>query len=624
MNRNPLYKGWNNENDLGFDQTALSPSKIYDISAGIDLRDWAKKNVSKSIALLRQGIRGETFRDSSGCLRYARNWLPAPDDASTATKHAKYWTDFYSTGCFELPIRIPEEKVSVDESNSVRNPTGNNTIKLLADWEKLWQFLADDERDEISAHIPLLRTFIDFFLHEKTFTLLMSLAFYNLSITLYCNKQVNGGYQYVTMGVLSTWVSLILYGTMYRLYVGWDPVEKKHEPDVTNANVIETKNVYFEGNRRINWFSAFQAIFTATYIELSQILDVTKCIERGKCRKCQNRSRKTKKFEDKKTVKSFEALLNIGIKFLIHHCEVNPASINFDRVSYKMAILCTVTVVPFFCVLYFLSTVSIITSICQNQSSTDCYYLKVYAICTLCNLTLCLFEFIFYGSIIISLVGLSYGAEMAFLFSACWVKRFSSLRRVSLPDVEEKPLETKPTVATSEADLQEAVVDRNLTFIARQLGRDSSEHYLFMVEYMRQAGLVWSPVIIALYLYGTVLIVVVVIYLYSYSSFFTTADTANTISLLVVQIILYLVFPTWSLAHANSFLNPMIELFTNATPEDFETIGGRDKWLAFVAAVPAAWTLAGLWITWSRMFTLLSAFVTAAASFTLSYFLGGN
>ena len=38
--------------------------------------------------------------------------------------------------------------------------------------------------------------------------------------------------------------------------------------------------------------------------------------------------------------------------------------------------------------------------------------------------------------------------------------------------------------------------------------------------------------------------------------------------------------------------------------------GGRNKWLDFVNAVPAAWTLFGVWITWSKMFAVLSAFFT--------------
>lgn len=38
--------------------------------------------------------------------------------------------------------------------------------------------------------------------------------------------------------------------------------------------------------------------------------------------------------------------------------------------------------------------------------------------------------------------------------------------------------------------------------------------------------------------------------------------------------------------------------------------GGRNKWLEFVNAVPAAWTLFGVWITWSKMFAVLSAFFT--------------
>ena len=45
-------------------------------------------------------------------------------------------------------------------------------------------------------------------------------------------------------------------------------------------------------------------------------------------------------------------------------------------------------------------------------------------------------------------------------------------------------------------------------------------------------------------------------------------------------------------------------------PYIYVMIGGRNKWLEFVNAVPAAWTLFGVWITWSKMFAVLSAFFT--------------
>jgi len=166
---------------------------------------------------------------------------------------------------------------------------------------------------------------------------------------------------------------------------------------------------------------------------------------------------------------------------------------------------------------------------------------------------------------------------MAFLFSACWLKRFSSLRRVPLKDSEVQQSFTAISdgVNNDKEDQQETVVDRNLTFIALQLGRDSSEQYLFMVEYMRQAGLVWSPVIIGLYAYGVFLVIELVYFLYNYYNLFSVVSIANSISSLVVQFIMYFVFPTWSLAHANSFLNPVISLFNNANCDDFEIIGNN-------------------------------------------------
>ena len=121
-----------------------------------------------------------------------------------------------------------------------------------------------------------------------------------------------------------------------------------------------------------------------------------------------------------------------------------------------------------------------------------------------------------------------------------------------------------PSLSSSDAQQQE---------LAKQLRVDAIEQYLFVIEYMRQAGLLWAPVIIWMYVYAFVLILVI-IYLFIHYKF----TEANIHKVFVVisfscQVILFTVFPTWNLAHANSLIAPLLELFTMASKKDFTIIG---------------------------------------------------
>ena len=79
--------------------------------------------------------------------------------------------------------------------------------------------------------------------------------------------------------------------------------------------------------------------------------------------------------------------------------------------------------------------------------------------------------------------------------------------------------------------------------------------------------------IICMYLYAFILILVI-IYLFIHFKF----TEANIHKVFVVisfscQVILFTVFPTWNLAHANSLIAPLLELFTMASKKDFTIIG---------------------------------------------------
>ena len=109
---------------------------------------------------------------------------------------------------------------------------------------------------------------------------------------------------------------------------------------------------------------------------------------------------------------------------------------------------------------------------------------------------------------------------------------------------------------------------------ANQLTRDAIEHYLFVVEYMRKAGEIWSPVLAALYLLTAIFLVIFGVIFGLFMDEFRQTDLTQILLYALVQVLLYAVFPTVSLAHANAFIDPLSNTFQAASPDDFQIIGG--------------------------------------------------
>ena len=53
-------------------------------------------------------------------------------------------------------------------------------------------------------------------------------------------------------------------------------------------------------------------------------------------------------------------------------------------------------------------------------------------------------------------------------------------------------------------------------------------------------------------------------------------------------------------------------------------LGGKEKWQEFVSAVPPAWTLFGIWITYTRITGVLSTALTAAGTVAFTFVFTGS
>jgi hypothetical protein len=184
---------------------------------------------------------------------------------------------------------------------------------------------------------------------------------------------------------------------------------------------------------------------------------------------------------------------------------------------------------------------------------------------------------------IISLISLTYGSELAFHMIGAWLQRYSSLRRVKFQSRQvslRQPHGSRcsdGTEAEAEGEVEAAgqSEDKEMEdLMTEYLARDATEQYLFMVEYLRQCGSLWSFNILLLYIDAIYLLFLCVFFVLSLPPG-TPWDLSLVLVLVstVFEIFIFIVFPTLSLAHVNSYINHLLDLFKNSSVDDFQLIG---------------------------------------------------
>eukprot|EP01036_Dinobryon_divergens_P029009 gene29009-38053_t len=524
------------------------------LSVNQNLVEWFLENQCTGSENTRLDFQQHTFRDKDGVLRYMDSWLPAPEDGYP----------YLMPGCYELHLPQSAHSVSSERNGDAREK--EVTVKVLLDWERMWCHLAS----ELAMHDALLRASINFFMHKNTLYIFWILFVYD-TIIISAFNVVTGGLS--LGGILITlyyFISGIFYVILYRLYVGNNSPQPVDREDA-DTPAKQARRWASTRPHHKHWSGS---LYHFVGLIVSEGRDLLFCQSYVKTQ--------TTLKPMKRSVSSFDHLMAVALKYLTQHCEISSREINLSRRSYKMAFSGLFAGMVMFITVQFYVELTLVISFCNSQPQY-------------CNLAIAqlilrggfiidsLQTFILIGSMSISIIGLSYGSELAYYMIGIWLKRFAVLRRVEYQSGSE---------GAASIEDGSVVSDAGIGSIAVYLQRDAVEQYLFIVEYLRQSGTVWSPVIVAMYCYG------------------------------VFQIVLFLVFPSWSLASANAFLTPVLDVFTNSSRDDFNIIGGRDLWLDFVNSVPAAWTVYGVQITYARITGVLYAITaTLFATYVLPVYM---
>lgn len=537
---------------------------------------------------------------------------------------------------------------------------------FLSDWERLWNYLADEDSDEIAVHLPFLRAGMEFVFHRRMVQMAYVLFCWNMTL-LFClqggfSKEIsNNVYQNAYLNCVFEFVVYLLVCAMVQGPSATLFFDRRDNAN-RRGNAASAARSQSRGGPSVD--SVSPSVGLEEEREIAQeAVDQTfpmantfnRLWRRGK------RELHSSLFGRRTYIKATKAdgaqslyfyrWLNMAIKVLTRDYGVDIAQINFNRSSYRFMLLFTFLGYPAYVVIMFYVKVSMLLGdFCSASSSAyyapACHFYSIQLIASIFGVTLVIQQFLYGASVLLSLTGLAYGCEIAFRLSESWTQKFHSLRRVAVPggrngsrgkcndgdgvdsgDNEERnashrssdawALQARPLHLPAQGDV-----------VAGIISRDATEHYLFVCALLRRAGELWSPVLL-LYLFLAVYmalsnVLIVLQIARTTTTFGNVLWVINLIVYLVIRVLVLLCFPVLAIAFANSYFLKMYDVFRVADDADYALIGGRNRWLRIFTESPAAWTFFGLGITPERLFAVLWTSLVALGGIFLSAIIGNS
>lgn len=516
---------------------------------------------------------------------------------------------------------------------------------FLNDWQKLWNYLYDDNLDEIVHTLPFLRVSVELIFHHRTSQLMIILYLWNnivyaITDTLY---QLGNPTVVHVSGYFSIALMLFVYSIARLMFFGEFPsffsssssmTANNNDVNINNTRVItESRNI--SKIHHSHWTSTFKQLYRKANHELYRFFSDL----------WYSSSRRLQTHRKQKPGLHFYQWLNMTLKFIRRCHGVDLHTTNFNRLTYRAMLLFVIFVFPLYiCYVDYVELYVALAPLCkQDYHSPFCQYYLLRTALTLGNCTIALMQYIFASSVLISLIGLAYGGEIAFRLAECWLKKYGCLRRVTCALDDEVSIVHGKVIVEDECQRNEEVKEDHRVkeqFIERRsnnnivkhfdhdiypaspipshktvaslIHRDSMEHYLFIRCMMQNAGQIWSPALTGLLILVIYLSLINTVYLF-------TQTVSSTVIIrdamfVVIRVLFLVVYPIVSIAFANSYVIKMSETFKFASEDDFVVIGGRNYWLDIFEKFPALWTYHGIYITPERLIGLCWTTFIAFAS----------
>jgi hypothetical protein len=233
-----------------------------------------------------------------------------------------------------------------------------------------------------------------------------------------------------------------------------------------------------------------------------------------------------------------------------------------------------------------------ITKCARAFSKSYCQYYLYKATISIGMISFSLYLYIFFCSVIVSMVSLAYGGEAVYQLVHTWMKKFRSLRRVKMNDQNCRLVQIG----------KDGFLAQSIDMIVKT---EATEHYLLIREIVRVFSEVWSPALTGFFFFEAYAILIYLSVFALYSDDLHAIDWVMIMIFILVRLFILLLYPILSISHANSYLYEIKDMFEGTAFSDYYVLGGREHWIEFVQACPIVWTYYGLWVTYDRLQGLL-------------------
>jgi hypothetical protein len=560
----------------------------------VNFNDWIMRYGAK------KGLKYDTFTDIHGVLRYLDTWEvvdPLQSDLSNQRR-------LMQCGQVVIPMPITHSR------RRGKNATEYHQIQFLDNFRSFWAHLDMDRDDAFADFLPLFHHYVRFFSHRRTVQFMLLVTTYDIAVGIalavlypelpYMIACFDGAVKVVQITV---YCLLVMYfnGHLLKQHAK----QSQAQPIKTDA-VLQSNGsapVHQDTNTRqhvylLDWYP------TAKVYVLSSLHALHSLLQRGHGK--QATTSRAELFSKKST--PFYQLINIGIKFLEHYQSTsNAATLRkiFNQTSYLCVLLYIFAVFPFYLVafIYFspIGSYKIHTKICSLAGPGPiCSYFQWEFVLTLAYSTRVVTKYFFGSSIMLSLLGLAYAADIAVLMVRAWIARYSSFRKMDIfLQADEVPSEEtaqqidrlpamsegdqavynaiKRTYSEDKRTAEALPVDGDDTLPAATgaavyqslLKRDAYEHYLFMRTFIATACASWSPIVVGF----LALVFFWSLYYLTYASVVGASNSvnaklavANVMTFLLVRLAVLVVMPIIFIANVNEYIFQLNELFKASSP----------------------------------------------------------
>jgi hypothetical protein len=580
-----------------------------------------------------------TFVDENGVCRYKDNW-----EIYQITDQRKLEAD---TGCVDVTITKSESKPTA---------VGTVTVNFLTNFRTSWNYFESSPTDELARYAPLFKLYISLYCHKRTSQLVVLLGVYWLVLQII----IDVAYPvfppfYRLINYLDTVLQVGVYLALVVLFRGSmfpDEIDELLPPGESHRK--ETPTSINQPHQKLGCFHYLKEALFRSSAEAKRLYEY-------------KRHAPTTHSAAESQVPFYNAL-NIALKFLTKHGAHKNGSVKLDTPRHNLKLLFIFFLVPVYMILTNyaspLGPYLGVKTLCQanGQDSTICVYFTALFAWSWGYTIPVLLKILFACTVLLAMVGLALGAEVGRGLVDCWINRFGCLRILDadgknskesegasetdgllssekpraavIPDVENGHRkkeaavvsalhrETTTSAATSNCsgDSKSKSPDKVVTVCGalEYVQRDAFESYLFLREFMSTCSKAWSFTILLFAFLAVFFTIIFLLGAISHAKVISDIDWAFYTIWTTIRIVLLIVYPVTSLAHANVYVYALEEQFLVAAPEDFAVIGGRDSWLEYLQKVPAMWMIYGIAVSWDRLSGLLWTGIAGIGALALS------